>query len=63
MKQYRISYLIIIELIVLGIAALLSITKESSPNIKFGIINIVTVFPGASPVDVDSLITDKIYTF
>ena len=60
-KQYRISYLIVLALIVLGVGALFSIPKESSPSIKFGIVNIVTVFPGASPVDIDSLITDKIY--
>ncbi len=60
-RQYRISYLIALALLVLGLGALFSIPKESSPNIKFGIVSIVTVFPGASPVDIDSLITDKIY--
>ena len=60
-RQYRISYLIIFALIVLGVGALLGIQKESSPNIKFGIVNITTVYPGASPVDVDTLITDKLY--
>jgi multidrug efflux pump subunit AcrB len=60
-KQYRMSYLIVIALIVLGVVSMIQIQKESSPNIKFGIIAISTVYPGASPVDVDSLITDKIY--
>lgn len=53
--------MIVFALIILGAGALFSIPKESSPNIEFGIVSIVTVFPGASPVDVDSLITDKIY--
>ena len=60
-RQYRISYLIIFALIVLGVGALFGIQKESSPNIKFGIVNITTAYPGASPVDVDTLITDKLY--
>lgn len=60
-KKYRISYLIVIALFVLGVISMIQIQKESSPNIKFGIISISTVYPGASPVDTDSLITDKIY--
>ncbi len=60
-RQYRISLLLVLALIVLGIAALIAIPKESSPSIKFGTVVISTVFPGASPVDVDSLITDKLY--
>ena len=53
--------MIVFALIVLGAAALVSIQKESEPNIKFGIVSLTTVFPGASPLDVDSLITDKLY--
>ncbi len=44
----------------LGITALISIPKESSPSIKFGIIQISTFYPWVNPVDMDNLITDEI---
>ena len=34
--------------------------QESSPTIKFGMINIVTSYPGVNPVDMDTLITTEI---
>jgi multidrug efflux pump subunit AcrB len=46
---------------VLGSAALIAIPKESSPNIKFGLVVISTVYPGTNPVDMDSLVTEKLY--
>lgn len=44
----------------LGLFSLKSIPKESSPQIKFGIVQITTTYVGANPVDIDTLITDKI---
>lgn len=40
--------------------SLQSIPKESSPQIKFGIVQISTVYIWANPVDIDTLITDKV---
>lgn len=37
------------------------IPKESSPAVKLGIISVVTAYPGTNPVDIDSLITEKLY--
>jgi multidrug efflux pump subunit AcrB len=34
-RQYRISLLLVLALIILGIGALFAIPKESSPSIKF----------------------------
>ncbi len=48
-------------LVLYGTFALIQIPKESSPNIKFGIVLINTPYPGANPVDVDSSVTEKIY--
>ncbi len=39
----------------------MAIPKESSPNIKFGVVNISTVYPGTNPVDMDALVTEKLY--
>ncbi|MDD3144571.1 MAG: efflux RND transporter permease subunit [Candidatus Gracilibacteria bacterium] len=59
-RRFRVSYLVIFLLIVAGIFSLFSIPKESSPDIKFGIIGVTTVYPGVNPGDMDSLITDKL---
>lgn len=60
-RKYRISYLIVLLIMVMGILAALAIPKESSPSIKLGIISVSTVYQGTNPEDMDSLITDKIY--
>lgn len=45
---------------ILWISGLLSIPKESSPDIKFGIVLINTVYRGVSPEEIDALITTRI---
>jgi multidrug efflux pump subunit AcrB len=42
-----------------GLYVAFTIPKESSPDIKFGIVSVTTVYPGANPVDIDDIITDK----
>lgn len=42
------------------ILALITIPKESSPEIDLGIISITTIYQWATPQDIDNLITDKI---
>ena len=60
-RQYRISYLVVIALIIMGMLAIIKIPKESSPSVNLGMISIMTIYPGTSPVDMDALVTDKIY--
>jgi multidrug efflux pump subunit AcrB len=60
-RKYRISYLIVLLVMAMGLLAAFAIPKESSPSINLGIISVVTVYPGTNPEDIDSLITDKIY--
>jgi multidrug efflux pump subunit AcrB len=43
-----------------GLYVAFTIPKESAPDIKFGIVGITTVYPGANPVDIDDVITTKI---
>ncbi len=40
-----------------GIIALLRTQREAFPNIDFDIVSVTTIFPGASPEDVEKLIT------
>lgn len=61
-NNIRISFLLIFLLIFAWVFALYEIPKESSPDIKFGIINIAVSYPWVNPVSMDSLITEKIET-
>lgn len=60
-KKYRISYILVAAVFFIGLVSLLMIPKESSPSIKFGMVSIVTAYPGTNPVDMDALVTDKLY--
>jgi len=59
-KNWRISFLVMALIAGLGAVSLMAIPKESSPTIKFGIIQITTIYPGVNPVDMDSLVTEEI---
>ncbi len=43
------------------VGAVILIPKESSPSIKLGMISVSTVYLWTNPIDIDKLITDKIY--
>lgn len=56
----RLTYILVVAIIVGGIFALTQIPRESDPEVKIPIAIITTVFPGASPADVELLVTDVI---
>ncbi len=57
----RISVLVLIVLVaVMGIVSYLTIPKESFPSINVPNIFVVTVYPGVSPEDMESLVTRKL---
>ena len=43
-----------------GLVSYLTIPKEASPSIEIPIIVVTTVYPGVSPDDIESLITQEI---
>jgi len=59
-KKYRINLLLIIGIAIWGIIAGANLPREANPEVKvpFGVVT--TIFPGASPADVEELVTDKI---
>ena len=59
-RRYKVSFLAIFLILVAGIFSMLTIPKESSPDIKFWIIGITTPYIWVNPNDIDSLITEKI---
>ncbi len=57
----RIAVIVLTGLLVLGgLLAYVSIPKESAPEIEFATIVVTTVYPGASPDDIESIITQEI---
>lgn len=54
------SYLLLGSLIVAGLSSLSSIPKESAPEVRIPIGIVSTVLPGASAIDVETLVTNKI---
>lgn len=59
-KNRTVIVVLIGLLVVGGLLSYISIPKESSPQIEFAMIVVTTVYPGASPNDIESIITQKI---
>lgn len=58
--RYRIVYLGMVLLILLGVYFYQILPRESKPEVVFPKIKINTTFTGASPEDVESLVTNKL---
>ena len=56
----RLTALVLLAIVVFGGLALLDIPRESDPEVKIPIGVVTTIFPGASPADVENLVTNKI---
>jgi len=60
--KFRIIALMIALISVWGIYSFSRLPRESNPEVKIPIAVVSTVFPGASPADVEELVTKKIET-
>ncbi len=56
----QLTILLLIGIIALGSLALVTIPRESEPEVKIPIAIVTTPFLGASPVDVEELVTDEV---
>ena len=57
----RVSVLVLVVLVaIMGIRSYTSIPKEAQPDITIPNIIVITLYPGVSPVDMESLITQKL---
>ncbi|TCO72659.1 efflux RND transporter permease subunit [Marinisporobacter balticus] len=59
-ERYRVVYLILIGLLLLGGTAYIGLPRERSPEIELPYVNIMTTYVGASPNEIENLITDEI---
>lgn len=59
-NKSRFTYLVMLALAAAGAYALFSIPRESSPEVQIPIGVVTTVLPGASAIDVETLITSEL---
>ncbi len=59
-KQHLFGDLLTVFVIAFGIYAALNIRREVFPNVNFDVISVVTLFPGASPDEVEKLVTNPL---
>ncbi|MFA5155546.1 MAG: efflux RND transporter permease subunit [Patescibacteria group bacterium] len=60
--NFRVVILLIILLTGLGLYAFFALPRESNPEVKIPIAVVFTIYPGASPADIEELVTKKIET-
>src|SRR3989344_4965327 len=58
--RYRITFLLIIAIVTWGVFSALTLPREANPEVKVPFAVVTTAFPGASPTDVEELVTDRI---
>jgi multidrug efflux pump subunit AcrB len=59
-KNFRVVILLIIIISAWGTYAFIKLPRESNPEVKIPIGIVTTVYPGASPADVEEFVTKKI---
>lgn len=60
--NFRVVILLIIMLTGLGVYSFMSLPRESMPEVKIPYAMVITTYPGASPSDIEELVTKKIET-
>jgi len=60
LKKDRFTYLLVLMLASMGIIAMFTIPKESTPEVKIPIGVVTTIMPGASAVDMEQLVTNEV---
>jgi len=59
-ERHKLASLITVMIIMLGVSTLMGIKRDIYPFVDFGMMHIVTLYPGASPEDVELNVTNKI---
>jgi multidrug efflux pump subunit AcrB len=59
-ERHILAYLVTIMIILLGINTLMGIKRDTYPLVDFGMMSVTTLYPGASPEDVELNVTNKI---
>lgn len=60
LHKRQFTLLVMVGLVIWGTVAVVSITKESAPEVQIPVGIVTTVLPGASPEEVERLVTNKL---
>lgn len=60
LTNIRIVVLLVIIIVVAGISSFISLPRRLNPEVKLPIVSVSTILPGASPKDVEELVTNQI---
>jgi multidrug efflux pump subunit AcrB len=59
-KRHLLAYIITLVIIMLGASSLFTIKRDAFPSVEFGELLVTTTYPGASPEDVELLVTNEL---
>ncbi|MBD3311761.1 MAG: MMPL family transporter [Candidatus Magasanikbacteria bacterium] len=59
-KNFRVTYIILTVIVILGAYAIVVLPKESEPEVKIPYASVSVSYPGANPTDVEELVTDEL---
>ena len=60
LKHHKVTNMIVLIIFLAGIFSALTIQRKTDPDVSMGVIKITTLYPGASPEDVEINVTNKI---
>ncbi|MBP1666844.1 MAG: acriflavin resistance protein [Bacteroidetes bacterium] len=59
-KNYQFTIVVFLMLVAMGIYALVSIPQSEDPEFDVPIVPVYAIYPGASPIDMEQLVVDKL---
>jgi multidrug efflux pump subunit AcrB len=59
-RNHQFTIVVFVMLIVVGVYAYLKIPQAEDPDLPMPIVPVTILYPGASPVDMEELVVDKL---
>jgi multidrug efflux pump subunit AcrB len=59
-KNYQFTIVVFLLLVALGVYSFIKIPQSEDPEFPISIFPVIAIYPGASPVDIEQLVADKI---
>ena len=59
-QRFRVSYLVVFAIVLFGLLTYQGLPRETMPEVEFSMVMVMVTYPGASPEDMESLVTDPI---
>jgi multidrug efflux pump subunit AcrB len=59
-KNYQFTIVVFLMLIALGIYSFIKIPQAEDPEFPISIFPVIAIYPGASPIDIEQLVVDKV---